>query len=151
MNLTDIASKVLNTVTGGVVDKAMGMIDKLIPDRNLAAQVKAQLDTLRLTQEHEAEMAEVQLLLGQIQVNTEEAKSSSLFVAGWRPFIGWTCGAGVAYAYVLHPMALFVAFMFDVDVSRMPALDIGTLLSLVMAMLGVAGLRSLDKKNGVAP
>lgn len=150
MGLKEIAANVLNTVTGGIVGKAVDIIDKMVPDKDLAQQIKERLDTLRQTQGHESDMAEVQLLLGQIAVNTEEAKSASLFVAGWRPFIGWTCGMGIAYAFLIHPLALFIAYVADVDLSKMPPIDVGTLMALVTSMLGVAGMRSYDKKNGAA-
>ena len=150
MGVKEIAATVLNTVTGGVLEKVFGIVDKAVSDKDLAAQIKERLETLRTTQSHEDQMAQVQLLLGQIEVNKTEAASPSLFVAGWRPFIGWTCGVGIAYAFIVHPLALFIAYLCHVDLDKMPALDVGTLMSLVLSMLGVATLRTYEKKQGVA-
>lgn len=150
INFTDLATKAINLVSGGVVDKVLGMVDKAIPDKNMAAQLKAQIETLRDTQAHEEAMAQVQLLLGQIEVNKTEAASASIFVAGWRPFIGWTCGVGVAYAFVVQPIMIFIAYLFSYDLTKSPVLDVASLLTLLFAMLGVAGLRTTEKIKGVA-
>jgi hypothetical protein len=150
-NIGDLASRAVNLVTGGVVDKAMAMVDKLIPDKNQAMLLKSQLETLRATQEHESDMAEVQLMLGQIAVNTEEAKSPSLFVAGARPAIMWICGFGIGWAFVLKPMVEWAYFLYTkAPLVGAPILDSGDLMALVTALLGLGGMRSFDKKQGTA-
>jgi len=150
MGASAIFTSIANALTGGVVDKALDMVDKLIPDKTKANELKMQLETLRVTQDHELEMAENQLAQAQIEVNKAEATNPSIFVSGWRPFIGWVCGTGIAYAFIIHPMALFAASFTTVDLSRMPSLDVGTLMSLVLSMLGIAGLRTVEKTQGVA-
>jgi hypothetical protein len=84
----------------------------------------------------------------QIEVNREEAKSSSLFIAGWRPFIGWICGFAIAYQYVLVPIAMWVAFLVGKPLAKPPTLD-GSLWELVFGMLGMGALRSFDKLKGL--
>jgi len=150
MGASAIFSSIANALTGGVVDKALGMIDKLIPDKNLANQLKMQLETLRVTQDHELEMAEEQLLSAQTAVNLEEAKSPSMFVAGARPFGLWICFSGIGFQFVILPLATWVAFLCGVDLKGAPTLDTATLMSLTTAMLGLAGLRSYDKVQGTA-
>lgn len=117
-------------------------IKRLFPDP--VDQEEARLELLRLQQQ--GDMAEldayVKLLLGQLEVNTEEAKSSHWFVAAWRPFVGWVCGLSVAWNFVVYPTVVW----FGVDA---PSLDISNLMVLLMGMLGIGGMRSFDKLKGV--
>ena len=87
-------------------------------------------------------------MLGQIEVNKQEAQHASIFVAGWRPAIGWISAAGIGYTFVLAPFIEFVARAVFSYNGVMPMPDTGQLMALVTAMLGVAGLRSYDKKAG---
>ena len=88
--------------------------------------------------------------LAQIEVNKEEAKSSDLFVAGWRPFVGWICGFGLAYASILEPAARFTAkVMFDY-VGFFPEIDTTITMQVLFGMLGMAGMRTWEKGKGVA-
>ena len=87
-------------------------------------------------------------MLGQIEVNKQEAQHASVFVAGWRPAIGWISAAGIGYTFVLAPFIEFVARAVFSYNGVMPMPDTGQLMALVTAMLGVAGLRSYDKKVG---
>lgn len=89
--------------------------------------------------------------LGQLAVNTEEAKSSNVFVAGWRPFIGWTCGIAFAFAFVVSPLIetlVVYAYIFagiEVDTTGLPKLDITAMLPVLLGMLGLGGLRTFEK------
>lgn len=95
--------------------------------------------------------AHVQLMLGQVEVNKVEAGSGSLFVAGWRPWLGWTCGTGLFYQFVLYPLLLWIWAVWGPDgVAPPPPLDPSMLLTLITGMLGVGAMRSIDKRNGVA-
>lgn len=87
--------------------------------------------------------------LAQIEVNREEARSSSTFVAGWRPFVGWTCGAGLAYVAIVEPVARFTATMYGYH-GAFPPIDTTLTMQVLLGILGLGGLRSFDKKNGVA-
>lgn len=90
------------------------------------------------------------LMAAQAAANVESAKSSSVFVAGARPFLLWVCGFAFAYQYVLRPLLPWVLIVgFGKVTPPMPGLD-GGLMELTMAMLGLAGWRSYDKKNGKA-
>ena len=72
-----------------------------------------------------------------------------MFVAGWRPFIGWTCGAALAYTYVVQPLLIFILAQSGYLV-EMPALDIAGLMPVLMGILGLGGMRSYEKVKGVA-
>jgi len=105
-----------------------------------------------------AEMAKISLQLsqleqmanqGQISINKIEAAHKSLFVAGWRPFIGWVCGIAIAYAFVLQPLIEWVVAVNQLDIVT-PKLNVDTLYQLVLAMLGMATLRTYEKQKQVS-
>ena len=104
------------------------------------------------------EMAKVDLQLqqleqatrdGQIAINKIEAQHKSLFVAGWRPFIGWVCGVAIAYAFIGQPVIVWGVALYGLDIVA-PVIESGVLFELVLAMLGMAGLRTYEKKHQVA-
>jgi hypothetical protein len=116
------------------------IIEKLFPDKTKQEEAKAALKMADLTNEF-------QLFYGQIQTNIEEAKSASVFVAGWRPAVGWVCAAGFAWQYFLGPLAMFTLNAFGLAVS-LPALEASELMTILLGMLGLAGMRSYDKGKG---
>lgn len=94
--------------------------------------------------------------LAQIGVNTQEAQSSSLFVAGWRPFIGWVCGFAFAYNFIVYPIlqtivySLAVFMSFQVDPSIFPVLSLSEMMPVLLGMLGLGAMRSGEKVMGVS-
>lgn len=122
------------------------LVSEVVVDKDKARELNVRLEEL-------ADKTDQRLheeLMGQITVNTEEAKHASIFVAGWRPFIGWVGGVGLAYSFVLAPFIEFVA-RANHYVGEMPTPDANQLLTLVTAMLGVGAMRSYDKTKGTAP
>ena len=81
----------------------------------------------------------------QIQINIEEAKSPSLFVAGWRPFVGWTCGAALCYAAILEPVMRFGATVLLTYKGGFPVIDTMLTLQVLLGLLGLGGLRTFEK------
>jgi len=123
------------TGIGSVADLASTVIGKIWPDKTEAE--RAQL------------AAAVQLLQGQIDINKVEAANSSVWVAGWRPFIGWVCGAAFAYKFVLAPATAFGLAASGHPV-ELPVLDFTEMSTVLLGMLGIGGLRTLEKIKGVA-
>ena len=121
-----------------MLDKLLG----LIPDP--AAREKAQAEAM--AQIIGAAQAADQ---AQTEVNKAEAASGSIFVAGWRPFIGWVCGAALAFQYLLRPLLTGGASLFHVQGFDLPGLD-ENLWQLMLGMLGMGGLRTFEKVRGVA-
>jgi hypothetical protein len=117
------------TGLGAGADLVNNVINKIWPDKS--KQEKAELA---------AAMAVVQ---GQLDINKEEAKNPNLFVSGWRPFIGWVCGVGLAYQFLLYP--LLVNWF-----PRIVASDMSTLFTLLGGLLGLGGLRTVEKLKGVS-
>jgi hypothetical protein len=123
------------------IDDAIGaglqIINKFIPD---PAQKQAAEDALRSSlQGWDAT---------QNTVNAAEADSSSVFVAGWRPAIGWICALALGYQYVLLPIAIWIAALQHSVIPSPPKLD-DTLWQLMFGMLGMGGLRTYEKIKGV--
>lgn len=125
------------------------IIDKVFPDP--AARAAAQLELMKLAQEGELAQltAETDLAKAQAEINQVEASSASLFVSGWRPFVGWVCGLGLAMQFLVAPMVGFLASMMGRQLA-VPALDMSTLLTLLFGMLGLGGMRTFEKMKGVA-
>jgi hypothetical protein len=88
--------------------------------------------------------------MAQIEVNKIEAASSSMFVAGWRPFIGWGCGSAFLYSAMFEPIARFVAQVGFNYIGAFPQLDTNLTMQVMLGMLGMAGMRSYEKTKGVA-
>jgi len=92
---------------------------------------------------------------GQMEVNAVEAKHSSIFVAGWRPAIGWIGAAAMAYQFILYPILIWIWALLQAngivaaELTPPPVLDSGALFSIITGMLGLGAMRSHDKKHGV--
>jgi hypothetical protein len=118
------------------------LVDRLIPDRAAADKAKAEMELHLVQAANAAAMA-------QVEVNKIEAAHSSVFVAGWRPSIGWVCAAALAWAFVLAPVASWALLVSGVK-AELPAIQFDHLFELVLAMLGIGGLRTFEKLRGVA-
>ncbi len=96
------------------------------------------------------ELDNIQLqLMGQQSINKAEATHRSVFVAGWRPFIGWVCGAALCFEFILRPFLQYFFLIHYPEVEFIPSIS-DVLLELVFAMLGIGGLRSFEKYKGVS-
>ena len=131
-----------------ILEIGKGIINRLFPDP--AAAAAAQLELLKMQQNGElAQLAsETDLAKLQIQVNVEEAKSTNWFVAGWRPFVGWTCGAGLVYVAVLEPLARFAAKVAFGYSGEFPSISTDITLQVLLGMLGLGAMRSVEKIKG---
>lgn len=121
------------------------LLDKLvsqIPDP--AAQEKAKAEFIgQLVQASQAQDA------AQMQVNAAEAASGSMFVAGWRPAVGWLCVAGLGVQTIIYPLAGWALSVW-MPGQRLPQIDTETLLGLLVPLLGIGGFRTIEKLKGAA-
>lgn len=132
-----------------LIDPIARIVDKLIPDKEAAA--KAKLELMKLEQQGQLSelQAMVEMTKAQSAVNQQEAAHKSIFVAGWRPWIGWMCGVGIFWMFVGEPIASYIIAITMSDVT-LPETDFSYLFELVLAMLGMGGLRTYEKLKGVA-
>lgn len=119
------------------------LLERIIPDP--LARANAQLELVKLHQTGELAhlAAQTDLAKGQLAINEKEAAHASLFVSGWRPSIGWLCSLSLAYQFIARP--LLVTFGHEA-----PPLDMGDLLTILLGMLGLGGLRTVEKIKNVA-
>ena len=166
MSLGDIVKAVAPTIAtilgGPLAGAAVSFIaDKMgvsEPTLDKIQQILASSDPVKLKEleyDFQKFMAEnnIKVQLSQIEVNKVEAASSSIFIAGWRPFIGWTCGISFAYSYVLLPFLLYLTFNFGTvelikQMAGLPRLDLGEMLPVLFGMLGLGAYRTFEKVKG---
>jgi len=91
-----------------------------------------------------------QLALAQVEVNKAEAASGSLFKGGWRPFVGWICGFALLYHFILSPLIIFIVALAGATIPPLPEFDMGSLMTVLLGMLGIGGLRTYEKQKGLA-
>jgi hypothetical protein len=123
------------TGLGAVADLASNMIDRFFP--NKTEQEKAQM------------AAALTIIQGQLDTNKVEAASTSLFVSGWRPFIGWACGLACVWNWMGLPVGLFLANLFGYPMQMSPA-DLTEMMPILIGMLGLGTLRTVEKIKEVA-
>jgi len=126
------------------------VIDRLWPDETQRDIAKLELLKMQQSGELAQLAAETELAKAQIGVNTEDAKSGSVFVSGARPFILWGCGFAMIYAAMIEPMMRFVAVVVFGYIGAFPVLDTTLTTQVLLGLLGLAGMRSVDKIKGVA-
>jgi len=138
------------TGLGSVFDFGSKVIDKIFPDKDAAD--KAKLEMLKLQQEGVFKELELQFAAAkdQVEVNKVEAASESIFVAGWRPAVGWVCVSAYAFNYIVMPLANWIVLFGDINAPAIVALDTGELTTLLFGMLGIGGLRTFEKIKGKA-
>lgn len=126
-----------------VVNVVFRVIDKAIPDP--AARDAAKLKVMELEQARDlAELqAEVQLLQAQAATNQVDAASVDPFQRRWRPAVGWVCTAGLAYQFLAQPLLAWASGWAGTPPP--PVLELGDLLTLLLGMLGLGGLRTVEK------
>lgn len=125
------------------------VLDKLFPDP--AAANDAKLRIMEMAQKGELAQldAEMKMATGQMEINKVEAANNSIFVAGWRPFVGWTCGAAFAFKFIGGPLMVFLAGLYG-HVIVLPDMDFTEMSTILMGMLGIGALRTVEKVKGVA-
>ena len=133
-------------ILGAVMPAVETVIDRLVPDKNAQAKMKVELATL-------AAKGELDQMAGQLKINMEEAKSPSIFVAGWRPFIGWGCGVVTFLPFIIWCFNAIAIKLLGLDLPEMTMEDMPDgqqITAIMLGMLGVAGSRTYEKMKGVA-
>lgn len=131
-------SNIVGSSASGLIEGIAGAADRFIETDEERKQFEKVMARMRL-EPH----------LVQAEINKIEAGHRSLFVAGWRPFVGWVCGIALAWGWIGAPLAEWLTNIYGIE-ADMPSLAIDQAISLVMAMLGVGGMRSWEKNKGVS-
>tara|TARA_R100001086_G_scaffold227718_1_gene146895 strand:+ start:5807 stop:6199 length:393 start_codon:yes stop_codon:yes gene_type:complete len=126
-----------NTILDLVVGPVSNILDKFIADKDLKAKLQHELKT----ELHRANLA-------QIEVNKMEAQSRHWFVASWRPCVGWICAVSLGYHFIISPITIFALSVSGLSYD-IPEFDMNSLMTILLGMLGLGGLRSYEKKNNL--
>lgn len=129
---------VVDVDVGKAVDGIFNGLDKLFTSDDERENAKRLMQVIK---------DKPHLLQGEITL--QEAKHRSVFVAGWRPAIGWVCATGLCYHFLVLPFAGLISAFWRPDVV-LPTLDVSELMTLVLSLLGLGGLRTFEKKTGVS-
>ncbi len=130
-------------ILSALIGPVTGLLDKFVEDKDQKAALAHEISTM--ADRHAQELA-----LAQVEVNKAEAASGSVWKGGWRPFVGWVCGTAFAYHFVIQPLAIFGLAAYGMEVPELPNFDMGQLMTVLMGMLGLGGLRSFEKYKHVA-
>jgi hypothetical protein len=131
------------SIVSALIGPVSGLLDKVITDKDQAAQLAHEIATMSERHAQEA-------MLAQLEINKAEAASGSIFKGGWRPAVGWVCAFAFAYHFVIQPVLVFIFAYAGVDAPELPEFDMGTLLTVLGGMLGIGGLRTYEKQKGLA-
>lgn len=136
-------------------DIGKSIIERIWPDPAKQAEEIRKLAELKQRGDLAELNAHVKLMMGQLEVNKAEASHKSIFVAGWRPFIGWVGGASLAYQFIIYPVLMWAWYVAQAlgkipdTLEPPPVLETGALFTIVTSMLGIGAMRSADKRAGV--
>lgn len=130
------------SLLGKLVDPVSNILDKVVEDKDQKARLAHEIATM--AERHAQELAQ-----GQIEINKEEAKSRNIFIAGWRPFVGWTCGLALFWHFLGLPVTLFITGWFNLQHPPLPEFDMQSLMTVLLGMLGLGGMRTFEKFKGI--
>ena len=125
-----------------LIGPVTGLLDKVIPDADLKEKLAHEIATMAERSAHESAMA-------QMEINKAEANHKSLFVAGWRPACGWVTVIALAYHFIVAPLILFGVAVAGVEIPELPTFDMDSLMTILLGMLGLGGLRTVEKTRGL--
>ena len=119
-----------------------GLLDKFIEDKDMKAKLAHEIATM--SEKHAQEQA-----MGQLEINKAEAQHRSIFVAGWRPFLGWCLSFAMLWHFMIVPFIIFGAGMAGMELPELPVFDMDSLMTVLLGMLGLGGLRTYEKAKGL--
>ncbi len=127
-----------------MIDKILGIFTGLVGSKDFLDLFKgkeAKLQEFQIALMREMQKANIH----QIELNKIEAQHKSLFVSGWRPFVGWVCGSALAYHFILRDLVFWFLDTMGFRVAPLPEIELGQLISILLAMLGMSGYRTYEK------
>ena len=118
------------------------LLGKFIPDADTKNKLAHEISTM-------AENHAVELAKGQLEINKAEAQHRSLFVAGWRPFLGWCLSFALAWHFIFAPFIIFVCAFSGMEIPELPFFDMESLMTVLLGMLGLGSLRTVEKIKNI--
>ena len=142
-----IVDQIASALGGNIATGIADIVKLFKVDPNLALQHQVELEQIQASMQNKI----IDSITAQSEVNRAEGLSGKMFLAGWRPMVGWACASAFIYNFVFQPFAVFVlaASNSTFDPKRLPALDTSTLMTVLFGMLGIAGARTFEKIKGV--
>ena len=125
-----------------LIGPVASLLDKFLEDKDQKAKLAHEISTMATR--HAQELAK-----GQLEINKVEAQHRSMFVAGWRPFLGWGLSFAMIWHFVLVPLITFICAFAGMDIPDLPFFDMESLMTVLLGMLGLGGLRSFEKAKGL--
>lgn len=125
------------TALAAALPAIIALLGRFIPDPEKAREAQMELEKMLIAAS-----------TAQQQINMKEAEHASMFVAGWRPFVGWVCGFGCAYSFIAQPLLSWFSLLLGGV--ALPIIDMATLLALLTGMLGLGGIRTYEKIKEVS-
>ena len=156
MSRGGLSFNMANPITEALIGTAVGSIDKVLsrffPNKDDKQKAMFEIQNELTKQEGELAKAVMEIQKAQLEINKAEAQSASLFVAGWRPSVGWVCSFGLAWACILQPFIVSALVIYskwpEFKVDDLPRADMATMMPVLVGMLGMGGLRTVEKIKG---
>jgi hypothetical protein len=126
-----------------LIGPVTGLLDKFVEDKDQKNKLAHELATM--ADRHAQELAK-----GQLAINAEEAKSKNIFVSGWRPSVGWCCSLALFAHFLVFPTMDVVTAYMGIEAVAYPAFDMDSLMTVLLGLLGLGGMRSFEKYKGVS-
>ena len=126
-----------------LIGPVTGLLDKFVEDKDQKNKLAHELATM--ADRHAQELAK-----GQLAINAEEAKSKNIFVSGWRPSVGWCCSLALFAHFLVFPTMDVVTAYMGIEAVTYPAFDMDSLMTVLLGLLGLGGMRSFEKYKGVS-
>jgi hypothetical protein len=131
-------STIFKFLSGDAMDSLVGLFKDYQDKKLTKEELKFRLETFEASNTQE-------LKLAQVELNKQEATHSSMFVAGWRPFLGWVCGLGFAMNFLVAAVGTFIAASLGYPEIIFPQADVATMMPILLGMLGLGGFRTFEK------
>ena len=131
-------STIFKFLSGDAMDSLVGLFKDYQDKKMTKEELRFKLETFEASNTQE-------LKLAQIELNKQEADHSSMFVAGWRPFLGWVCGLGFAMNFLVAPVGTFISASAGYPDVIFPQADVSTMMPILLGMLGLGGYRTYEK------
>ena len=128
-------------ILSAILPVAETVIDRLVPDKNAKSKAMREMEKALVD-------AHAKGILGQLEINKVEAGHRSIFVAGWRPMCGWICAAALGFHFIVAPVVQWAGPIGGWHLP-IPEFDMSSLMTILLGMLGIGGMRSFEKFKGI--